>query len=123
MLARILLKKRLIAENATPVFNFIESDGKLRLNISIEVDPAAFVAVPDSDRTTNPNVRRNFRDVTMGVDVKATVVKNIQLDAVDIADGSSTFTFTGTIESKLPGTGGNITKLKLQEEPEYAENE
>jgi hypothetical protein len=104
--ARIRNGAPLVNGNLTPTFNFTHSHGTVRLNISIVLDPNSFNLADDSDGTTDPNVRLNFRDARIGDDIlRATNVEIMNIEPVDPSEGATFFTFRARIATKLPGTG------------------
>jgi hypothetical protein len=114
--ARIRLGQKLLDERSTPTFTFTQSPGRVRLNISIDLDPTAFVLADDMDGTDDEVIKRNFRDAKIGVGLlSARNLETVQLEPADITDDSTTFTFSATVETKIPGTGGDVENFKTND--------
>ena len=115
--ARIKLGKMLLDPATQPSFNFTHSHGKVKLNLSIDLDPSSFMLADDNDGTTDQAVLRDFRDATIGVDLMSkSNLSNIRLDLVDLADDTSAFVISATVETKLPGTGGTVSTFKVRQD-------
>lgn len=100
--ARIKLGKKLFDHTSTPSFTFIQNNGKLKLNMSIDLNPESFELI-EGGVVADTHMLEQSRDILLGEELlRSEDLDVIQLDLIDPAEPNTRFTVSAVIDTKLP---------------------